>query len=196
MNLKQIIKNVKNYIKMSAKCESFLEIFDVENNSVIFDIPTIDDLQVGVTASPDGEYLFSDGMKVTIKDGLVAEVVKPEPEIIEEPIVEEPIAEEILEDEITKSEESTEEIVEEPIVEEPQENKDEKIAELESKISELEAQVAELVSSIEKKDAEIKEAEEEIMNIKDFYVQMNKPQAPVSSRIVETEGLEFSFKRK
>ena len=63
MNLKQMVKNVKNYVKMASKGGAFIELFDVEDNSVIFEVPTIDDIQVGVPASPDGEFIFSDGMK-------------------------------------------------------------------------------------------------------------------------------------
>ena len=77
MNLKQMIKNVKNYVKMASKGEAFIELFDVEDNSVIFEVPTIDDIQVGVPASPDGEFIFSDGMKIVISGGVVTEMVKP-----------------------------------------------------------------------------------------------------------------------
>ena len=77
MNLKQMVKNVKNYVKMASKGEAFIELFDVEDNSVIFGVPTLDDIQVGVPASPDGEFIFSDGMKIVISGGVVTEMVKP-----------------------------------------------------------------------------------------------------------------------
>ena len=77
MNLKQMVKNVKNYVKMASKGEAFIELFDVEDNSVIFEVPTIDDIKVGVPASPDGEFIFSDGMKIVISGGAVTEMVKP-----------------------------------------------------------------------------------------------------------------------
>lgn len=214
MNLKLLIKNVKNYIKMSAKCESFMEIFDVENNSVIFDIQTLEDLREGVSASPDGEYLFSDGMKVTIKGGIVTLVEKPaseEPiveeqiveeipmdikeetieETIEKPIVEEEVVEEAPVEEVV--EEVVEETKEEPVVEESTEDKDAKIAELEAIIADLTQKIEVLSEDINKKDKEIEEAKEDLADIKNFYIEVNNAKNSSRTDISNNEGVSFSF---
>lgn len=173
MNLKQMVKNVKNYIKMASKGEAFIELFDAEDNSVIFEVPTIDDIKVGVPASPDGEFIFSDGMKIVISGGAVTEMVKPTTE-----------EEEIPSDEKDKAK-GEEEI--------PSDEKDKKIVELEQMVSDLKAQLEELKKNVVEKDSTIEEAEKELEEIKNFYVDLNK--SSISGRKGNEEGIVFSFKK-
>ena len=173
MNLKQMVKNVKNYVKMASKGEAFIELFDVEDNSVIFEVPTIDDIKVGVPASPDGEFIFSDGMKIVISGGAVTEMVKPTTE------------EEVVE---TEAEGKTKGEGEIPSVE-----KDKKIVELEQMVSDLNAQLEELKKNVVEKDSTIEEAEKELEEIKNFYVDLNK--SSITGRKGNEEGIVFSFKK-
>ena len=173
MNLKQMVKNVKNYIKMASKGEAFIELFDVEDNSVIFGVPTIDDIQVGVPASPDGEFIFSDGMKIVISGGAVTEMVKPTTE------------EEVVETETEGKAKGEEEI--------PADEKDKKIVELEQMVSDLKSQLEELKKNVVEKDSTIEEAEKELEEIKNFYVDLNK--SSIAGRKGNEEGIVFSFKK-
>ena len=173
MNLKQMVKNVKNYVKMASKGEAFIELFDVEDNSVIFEVPTIDDIQVGVPASPDGEFIFSDGMKIVISGGAVTEMVKPTTE------------EEVVETETEGKAKDEEEI--------PADEKDKEIEELKQMVSDLKAQLEELKKNVVEKDSTIEEAEKELEEIKNFYVDLNK--SSIASRKGNEEGIVFSFKK-
>ena len=173
MNLKQMVKNVKNYIKMASKGEAFIELFDVEDNSVIFEVPPVDDIKVDVPASPDGEFIFSDGMKIVISGGVVTEMVKPTTE------------EEVVETETEGTTKGEEEI--------PSDEKDKKIVELEQMVSDLKSQLEELKKNVVEKDSTIKEAEKELEEIKNFYVDLNK--SSIASRKGNEEGVVFSFKK-
>ena len=175
MNLKQMVKNVKNYVKMASKGEAFIELFDVEDNSVIFEVPTIDDIKVGVPASPDGEFIFSDGMKIVISGGVVTEMVKP-----------------TTEEEVVKTETETEGKAkgEEEI---PADEKDKEIEELKQMVSDLKSQLEELKKNVVEKDSTIEEAEKELEEIKNFYVDLNK--SSITGRKGNEEGVVFSFKK-
>ena len=173
MNLKQMIKNVKNYVKMASKGEAFIELFDVEDNSVIFEVPTIDDIKVGVPASPDGEFIFSDGMKIVISGGAVTEMVKP-----------------TTEEEVIPSDEKDKTKGEGEI---PSDEKDKEIEELKQMVSDLKAQLEELKKNVVEKDSTIEEAEKELEEIKNFYVDLNK--SSIAGRKGNEEGIVFSFKK-
>ena len=173
MNLKQMVKNVKNYVKMASKGEAFIELFDVEDNSVIFEVPTIDDIKVGVPASPDGEFIFSDGMKIVISGGVVTEMVKPTTE-----------EEEIPSDEKDKTKGEGEI---------PSDEKDKEIEELKQMVSDLKSQLEELKKNVVEKDSTIEEAEKELEEIKNFYVDLNK--SSIAGRKGNEEGIVFSFKK-
>ena len=173
MNLKQMVKNVKNYVKMASKGEAFIELFDVEDNSVIFEVPTIDDIQVGVPASPDGEFIFSDGMKIVISGGAVTEMVKPS-----------------TEEEVIPSDEKDKTKGEGEI---PSDEKDKEIEELKQMVSDLKAQLEELKKNVEEKDSTIEGAEKELEEIKNFYVDLNK--SSIAGRKGNEEGIVFSFKK-
>ncbi len=173
MNLKQMVKNVKNYVKMASKGEAFIELFDVEDNSVIFEVPTIDDIQVGVPASPDGEFIFSDGMKIVISGGVVTEMVKPATE------------EEVAETETEGKAKGEEEI--------PADEKDKEIEELKQMVSDLKSQLEELKKNVVEKDKEIEESGKELEEIKNFYVDLNK--SSIAGRKGNEEGVVFSFKK-
>ena len=148
----KIVKNVKNHISAMLKNEDFIEIFDIDDNSVIFQISSIDQLAEGVQAQPDGDYLFSDGMHVVISGGKVSKIEKPEPVV--EPVTElEPVAEPVAEAE--------------PVVE------PEPVSELEQKISELEAKITELESKIVEKDKDIDEAKNCLVEVQNFYTKIS-----------------------
>ena len=175
MNLKQMVKNVKNYVKMASKGEAFIELFDVEDNSVIFEVPTIDDIKVGVPASPDGEFIFSDGIKIVISGGVITEMVNPTTE------------EEVVE---TETEGKGKAKGEEEI---PSDEKDKEIEELKQMVSDLKGQLEELKKNVVEKDSTIEEAEKELEEIKNFYVDLNK--SSIAGRKGNEEGVVFSFKK-
>ena len=180
MNLKKLVRSVKNYIKMASKGEAFVELFDVEDNSVVFEAPTIDDIQVGTPATPDGEFLFTDGSKIVIEGGVVTAIEKPvtveEKPVNEVKVEEKPAAEEV------KVEES---------------KKDAKIVELEAQVAKLMEEIESLKGDIAEKDGTIKEAEKELGEIQNFYVALNKSQLGLrSSEVKPEEGMSFSFKKK
>ena len=161
MKLAQKIKVTIARRDLVMKNEAFVEKFTVDNEPVIFQVAEEAQIGVGTFASPDGEFLFSDGVKVKIENGVVVEIETPEVEIEkEEEIVEavvEPVNEEVVEEKVE------EEVVEEK-VEDPEEVVilKEKIVELESKVAELEAKLVEKDKEIEEKEGEIEKKEEEI----------------------------------
>ena len=148
----KIVKNVKNHIAAMLKNEDFIEIFDVDDNSVIFQISSIDQLVEGVKAQPDGDYLFSDGMHIVVLGGKVTKIEKPEPVV--EP---EPVAEAVAEAE--------------PVVEPEQEP----VSELQAKIAELEAKIVELEQEISEKDKDIDEAKNCLTEVQNFYTKISNP---------------------
>ena len=148
----KIVKNVKNHISAMLKNEDFIEIFDVDDNSVIFQISSIDQLVEGVQAQPDGDYLFSDGMRVVVSGGKVSKIEKPEPVV--EPVVE------------------PEEVVE-PVAEVVAEPEQEPVSELQAKIAELQAKIAELEEKIAEKDKDIDEAKNCLVEVQNFYTKIS-----------------------
>ena len=85
--------------------------------------------QVGDAASPDGEFILEDGTKIVVENGIITDIVKPEPEADPEPEANPAVA---LVDPKT-GDELTEEDAQKLINEQ-----NAKIAELEDKIAELE----------------------------------------------------------
>ena len=150
----KIVKNVKNHISAMLKSEDFIEIFDIDDNSVIFQISSIDQLAEGVQAQPDGDYLFSDGMHVVVLGGKVTKIEKPEPVV--EP---EPVAEAVAEAE--------------PVSEPEQEPVVEPVSELEQKIAELQAKIVELELEISEKDKDIDEAKNCLTEVQNFYTKIS-----------------------
>jgi uncharacterized small protein (DUF1192 family) len=148
----KIVKNVKNHIYAMLKNEDFIEIFDINDDSVIFQISSIDQLVEGVQAQPDGDYLFSDGMHVVISGGKVTKIEQPEPVVEPEPVAE-PVAE------------AEPEQVDEPVVE--------PVAELEAKIAELQAKITELEAKIAEKDKDIDEAKNCLVEVQNFYTKIS-----------------------
>ena len=148
----KIVKNVKNHISAMLKNEDFIEIFDVNDNSVIFSISSIDQLVEGVQAQPDGDYLFSDGMHVVVSAGKVTKIEKPEPVTEPEP-EQEPVAEPVAEAEPEQA----------------------PVSELEAKISELEAKIVELEAKIVEKDKDIDEAQNCLVEVQNFYTKISNP---------------------
>ena len=168
----KIVKNVKNHISAMLKNEDFIEIFDVNDDSVIFEISSIDQLVEGVKAQPDGDYLFSDGMHVVISAGKVTKIEKPEPVV--EPVTEqEPVAEA------------------EPVSEPEQAP----VSELEAKIAELQAKIVELELEISEKDKDIDEAKNCLNEVQNFYTKISNPNERTTNNEDNVKSI-FKIKNK
>ena len=168
----KLVKNVKNHISAMLKNEDFIEIFDVNDNSVIFSISSIDQLVEGVQAQQDGDYLFSDGMRIVVLGGKVTKIEKPEPVV--EP---EPVAEAVAEAE--------------PVVEPEQEP----VSELQAKIAELEAKITELESKILEKDKDIDEAKNCLTEVQNFYTKIANPNERTANNEDNVKSI-FKIKNK
>ena len=170
----KIVKNVKNHIQAMLKNEDFIEIFDVNDDSVIFQISSIDQLAEGVQAQPDGDYLFSDGMHVVVSAGKVTKIEKPEP--VAEPVVE-PVVEPVAE----------------PVAE--AEQAPEVVAELEAKIAELQAKISELEQEIVEKDKDIDEAKNCLVDVQNFYTKISTPNERTANNEDNVKSI-FKIKNK
>ena len=168
----KIVKNVKNHISAMLKNEDFVEIFDVNDDSVIFQISSIDQLVEGVQAQPDGDYLFSDGMHVVVSAGKVTKIEQPEPVV--EPVTE-PVAEAEPE--------------QEPVSEQAP------VSELESKIAELQAKIVELEQEIAKKDKDIDEAKNCLVEVQNFYTKISNPNERTANNEDQVKSI-FKIKNK
>ena len=172
----KIVKNVKNHISAMLRNEDFIEIFDIDDNSVIFQISSIDQLAEGVQAQPDGDYLFSDGMHVVISAGKVTKIEKPEPVVEPEP-EQEPVAEPVAEAE-------PEAVAEQEVV-----------SELESKIAELQAKIVELQEKIKEKDKDIDEAKNCLTEVQNFYTKISNPNERTANNEDNVKSI-FKIKNK
>ncbi len=195
MALKNIVSNIKNYVKAVTRNQEFIELFDVDNQSVIFfNVTDANSIEAGIEAAPDGEFIFQDGTKIVISGGYVTSVEKPVEEETVETTVEETIDEAKAEETVeTTVEETVEETVETPV----EEDKDEKIAQLEAEnrelLEQLEAQkqlVEEKEDELKEKEDELKEIESDLNEIKNFYTSINKAKA---ERTSEREKKHFCF---
>lgn len=153
MKLAQKIKVTIARRELTMKNEAFVEKFTIDNEPVIFQATEEAEIGVGTLASPDGEFIFPDGVKVRIENGAVVEIETPEVEIEKEEVEEvvEPVNEEVVEEKIEETEEVKEETTE------PDE-----VTVLKDKIVELEAEIVELKEKLDEKDKEIEEKSEEI----------------------------------
>lgn len=167
MALKQLIEDIKNHVKKMTLNADFVELYDVDNNTVTFYVADENAIEVGVEASPDGEFLFADGKKVVIENGKIISVEKPE-EVVE--------TEEIKKEEVIDEEkiEETEEIKKEEVIEEPKEDKDARIAELEAEVEKLKADLEAEKAAVTEKEEEIKEIEDDLKEIQNFYTKISK----------------------
>ena len=170
----KIVKNVKNHISAMLKNEDFIELFDVNDDSVIFQTSSIDQLAEGVQAQPDGDYLFSDGMHVVISAGKITKIEKPEPVTEPEP-EQEPVAEPVAE-----------------VVAEPEQ---EPVSELEQKIAELQAKIAELEQEIAEKDKDIDEAKNCLLEVQNFYTKMSNTNERTTNNEDQVKSI-FKIKNK
>lgn len=153
----KLVQNVKNHINALIKNEDFIELFDVNDNSVIFYIQSVEQLVEGVNAQPDGEFVFADGKKITIENGVVTKI-----EVAEQPN-EETVVEPVNEGENV-------EVVEEQVVEQTKEEvlQAENDA-LKAEIEELKSIIEKLTEDNSKKDEDIKEAEACLKEVQNFY---------------------------
>ena len=183
-NLKELVNSIKNLIKNEG---SQVSLIDINGNTVLFTAATAEDIVEGVIAEPDGEYVFSDGRKITVEGGKVVKVetiVEEKKEEEVETVVTEPVAE-VVEEEKT--------VVEETIVEEPQpDEKDILISELQKANDELKATVEELrgqlegaIKTAEEKTAEISEISKDLEEIRNFYSKVSNN--ALERTITETE---------
>lgn len=173
MKLAEKIKVVVFKRDLAMKNEAFIEKFDVDNSPVVFQVAEESEIVEGTIASPDGEFVFPDGMKVIINGGIVESVERPVEEEVEETIeevIEEAVNEEVVEEE--KVEEVEEEKVEEPA--EDVEKLKERIIELESENEELKKELESTKEEVEKKEEEIKEAEMVVNNFASFKKEEKK----------------------
>ena len=157
MAIKQLVEDIKNHVKKLTLNADFIELYDVDNNTVTFYVADQNSIAEGVEATPDGEFLFSDGTKIVIENGKVTSIETSKEEKVEETIETEEVKdEEKIEEEIEKKEE---------ITEEPKEDKDAKIAELEAEIEKLKAELAAEKAAVTEKEEEIKEIEDDLKEI-------------------------------
>lgn len=202
--LTELVNEIKNLIKNEGVEPEIakLELADVNGTTVVFEAATLDDISVGVKASPDGEFQFIDGLKVKVEGGEVVEVER-EIEVPEEQM-------EAMK-EAMKGEgegEGGEQPSEQSETSEPGEpdEKDKLIEELQSKIGELTAQLEamtsqlqEVTKSAEEKQAEIDEISVELGEIKNFYSKVNGDSSRSSIDVESQKGTKyegFKFSRK
>lgn len=185
-NLKELVDSIKNLIKNEA--ESKISLIDVDGNEILFEAVTVEDIVEGVKAEPDGEYIFNDGLKVVISNGVVTSIEKiTEGKPAEEVVVESPndVTEEVVE-------KTVEEVVEQP------NEKDVLIEQLKRQIEELKKALEEAMTKESEKVKEVEEITRDLEEIKNFYtkvsIQNNRVEEPTKTIEHKSEG--FSFKRK
>lgn len=190
MAIKQLVEDIKKHVKRLALNADFIELFDVDNNTVTFYVADQNAIVEGVEATPDGEFLFSDGTKIVIEGGKVVSVEAPVEEAIEEEIKKEEIVEneEVVEEEEIKKEEE--------IVEEPKEDKDARIAELEAEVEKLKSDLEAEKAAVTEKEEEIKEIEEDLKEIQNFYTKVKKQAAEREIKSEQPQREFYFIKRK
>ena len=114
----------------------------IEVGSEVF----IEDANDMLVPAPDGEYVTQDEVTIVVADGKVVEIREKETE--EAPVEEQPVEEAPVE----------EPLAEEPVEEQPVEQPDDK----DKRIAELETQIAELNQVIVEKDEEIGKLKSEL----------------------------------
>lgn len=203
-NLKKLVNEIKSLIKNEEVSEiGKLVLSDVNGTEVVFEEATLEDIHVGTKASPDGEFVFIDNMKVKIENGEVVEVTR-EIEVPEEVVNQ--VAEEIKNEGGEPEQEPAQEPAPEPEPSSEPDEKDKLIEELQTKVSELTGQLEAITSqlqeatkSAEEKQAEIEEVSNELSEIKNFYTKVTG-EASRSSVTVEPQKTEkfegFRFSRK
>lgn len=206
--LTELVNEIKNLIKNEGVEPEIakLELADVNGTTVVFEAATLDDISVGVKASPDGEFQFIDGLKVKVEGGEVVEVERE----IEVPEEQMEAVKEALKGEGEGGEQPSEpsepgETSEPSEPGEPDE-KDKLIEELQSKIGELTgqleamtSQLQEVTKSAEEKQAEIDEISVELGEIKNFYSKVNGDSSRSSIDVESQKGAKyegFKFSRK
>lgn len=157
-NIADLVKTVKDFIKNQ---NASLEMSTLDGTQVItFYVMTEGDIAVGTKASPDGDFVLSNGWKVKIENGEVTEIEVevdvPEPEAKNEdgePQVEEPKQEEVVEglEEVKQALEVAN-----------------------ATIEELQVQLEEANKALNAKNEEFKNIEKDLNEIKNFYSKVNK----------------------
>lgn len=149
-----------------------LELNDIEDTSVSFNVVEAGEIAVGTEASPDGVYKFADGRTITIEGGVVTKI-EVEEKVEETEVVEEAKAEEEIEGPATE--------------------------ELEGKIAELEAIIAEKDAFIAELQGKLDDQEKEIDKINNLVVSMGAvnehKERKQASSVVENVDSRILFKR-
>ena len=126
----------------------------------------IEDANDMLVAAPDGEYVTQDEVTIVVADGKVVEIREKEQK--EAPVEEQPMEEQPVEEPLAE-----EPVEEQPAEEAPAEDeKDKRIAELETQIAELNQVIVEkdeLIGELRKKleESDAKPAEEQLKSQKD-----------------------------
>lgn len=195
-NLKELVEAVKAKI---LNADVTTSLYDINNVEVVFDVQAVEDIAEGVTAKPDGEFLFSDGFKITISGGKVEKIES----IIEEAPAEVETTVETIEDTVSESDsqivnemplENTE-AEEEPKEEEtaPEPDKDAIIKELLDKIEELNGTIKELTEAAAEKESEIEAITSDLEEIKNFYSSVSTVTNRAEEKASETPSSGFKF---
>lgn len=194
----KIVKNVKNHLKALMSQEDFIELFDVEDNSVVFNVKTLDEIAEGVVAYPDGEFLFSDGLKTKIENGVVVSVEKPKvEEQVEQPVENnEATAEQKVENNEEQKVENNEAQVETQTEESQVETEvlKSEIAGLKEEIENLKAEIEKLTAESAKKDEDLKEAENCLQDVQNFYLQVSNKSKEVRTDIKNESYEQSNFR--
>lgn len=195
MDLKSLVDSIKNLIKNEG---NQISLIDINGNSVLFSVATVEDIVEGINAEPDGEFYFNDGLKVVVEGGVVKSIEKVE-EVKEEEVVEK---EEVIENS-TKNEEVVEEVEKtETVIEEEQPKEDEKdvlIRELQSKVEELKSALEVATKVAEEKTTEIESISKDLEEIKNFYSKVNhsndRGDEPTKVEVQKQNGFRYARKK-
>lgn len=196
MDLKSLVDSIKNLIKNEG---NQISLIDINGNSVLFSVATVEDIVEGINAEPDGEFYFNDGLKVVVEGGVVKSIEKVE-EVKEEEVVEK--EEEVIENS-TKNEEVVEEVEKtETVIEEEQPKEDEKdvlIRELQSKVEELKSALEVATKVAEEKTTEIESISKDLEEIKNFYSKVNhsndRGDEPTKVEVQKQSGFRYARKK-
>lgn len=168
--LTEMIQEIKSLIKNQ---DPVFELIDLRENKVQFKVPTKEDIQVGVAASPDGEFEF-DTFKVKIENGKVVEFIEK-----------------------TQESEEDEKDLKIKELESALADKNAEVAAREADIASMKEQIAFQQAEIDAKKKEMEEVEKDLSEIKNFYSKVNSQAAErqePETKPDEEKGFKFKIK--
>lgn len=139
---------VSMHYRAIAKGAVALELRDVNDVAVTFNVADESEIAVGVEATPDGEYTFANGKKIKVKGGVVTEI-----EVEEKP---------------TETEDAKFNPEEKKADEGEEIDKNAKIAELEAELVSKNEAIAELEKQVEELKKQVEDNNKEMEKINDF----------------------------